>query len=318
MTNAKKIASGFTLIALGLPAMAMALSATPANAAEVTSTIETYDVCSWELSGLDGKLDLVPINPSTKGALPAGTKYVGQKMQLGGIFDITMALTGKDAPGTGISGTSTQCSFYGAKKYPSVSAALATGDGKTDRFTARYTVDGEVREDSRLSVQLGPGRGDGFGPVPLWASNWSPGLGAVEDALDDPVVDPLKFGAAMLGLSSEERQCIRSSVGVADSIMRGYDPAHTSTNKMILWTTAVDAKYEAGGTAPRCKTRTLLEFYIPNISQAPDAAGRQFTLSGPEVVYSLSTVDTAPATPVDVGSSIYGGATLAGLIPYLP
>jgi hypothetical protein len=283
----------------------------------VTATVETYNVCTWEFSGLDGTLDLVPINPDTKEALPAGTKYVGKKMQLGGIFDITMALTGNASPGTGISGASTQCSFYGDLKYPSVSAALATGEGKTDIFTARYAVDGEVIVDSRLSVQLGPGQGDGFGKVPLWVSNWSPGLGAVEDALDDPVLNPVKFGAAMYGLSSDERQCIRSSVGVADSIMRGYDPNHSSTNKMILWSTAVEGKYEPGG-APRCKTGTLLEFYIPNISQAPDAAGRQFTLSGPQVIYSLSTVASAPATPVDVGSNIYGGATLAGLIPYLP
>jgi hypothetical protein len=298
--------------------MAMALSATPANAAGVTSTIETYDVCSWELSGLDGTLDLVPINPVTNEALPAGTKYVGQKMQLGGIFDITMALTGKDAPGTGISGASTQCSFYGAKKFPSVSAALATGDGKTDRFTARYTVDGEVRVDSRLSVQLGPGSASGFGPNPLRASIYSSGSTAVIDALNN---NPTELGRAIAGLSLEDKQCIRSSIGVAHSIMRGYDPAHSFTNKMILWTTAVDSKYESVGTAPRCETGTLLSFYIPNSTQAPDAAGREFTLSGPEVIYSLSTVDTVPTTPVDTSPPLfseYFGATLAELIQYLP
>jgi hypothetical protein len=317
MSSARKITSGVALIGLGLPAMFMALNSSPANAASVTSTISTYDVCSWEFSGLNGTLNLVPIDPVTSEALPAGTRYVGAKMQLGGIFDITMALTGNSASGTGISGASTQCSFYGDKKYPSVSAALATGEGKTDLFTARYTLaSGDVREDSRLSVQLGAGSASGFGPNPLRASIYSPEAQAVIDAL----ANPTELDSAIRNLSPEGKQCIRSKIGVAHSIMRGYDSNHSYTNKMILWSTDVDGKYE-DGKAPRCETSTLLSFYIPNSTEAPDAAGREFTLSGPEVVYSLSTVDTVPTTPVDTltpGLSEYFGLTLAPLIPLLP
>ena len=133
-------------------------------------------------------------------------------------------------------------------------------------------------------------------------------------------MDPAKFGAAIAGLSSADRQCINSSVGVANSIMRGYDPNHSFTNKMIMWSTLVAGKYEEG-EAPMCETETLLTFYIPNSTGAPDAAGREFTLSGPEVIYSLSSVSSAPATPVDIPApglvSTYYGATLGGLIPYL-
>jgi hypothetical protein len=326
MTNAKKITSGVALMALGLPALLVALGSGPANAASVTSTITTYDVCSWEFSGLNGTLNLVPINTDTKALLPDGTKYFGEKMQLGVVSDITLALTGNASPGTGLSGSSAQCSFYGDLKYPRVSAALATGDDEngdphTDIFTARYTVaPGDVRIDTGLSVQLGAGRSDGFGPNPLVASIYSPELGAVEDAANDSPINPVKFGTAMSGLGTDDRECISSSVGLARSIMRGYDPDHSFTNKMFMWSTAVAGKYEAG-LAPRCETRTLLEFYIPNSTQAPDAAGRDFTLSGPEVIYSLSTVNEVPATPVDVPwpglISNYYGATLAPLIPYI-
>ena len=86
MTSARKITSGVALIGLGLPAMFMALNSLPANAASVTATVETYNVCTWEFSGLDGTLDLVPINPDTKEALPAGTKYVGKKNATGWYF----------------------------------------------------------------------------------------------------------------------------------------------------------------------------------------------------------------------------------------
>ena len=316
MTNAKKITSGVALIALGLPALLVALGSGPANAASVTSTIDTYDVCSWEFSGLNGTLDLVPINPDTTAPLAEGTKYLGDKLQLGVVSNITMALTGNASPGTGLDGTSAQCSFYGDLKYPSLSAALATGAGKTDLFTASYTVGEEVRTDTDLSVQLGAGSADGNGANPLVASIYSQGFYAVRDAGEEPTA----FGAAITGLSPADRQCISSSVGMANSIMRGYDPDHSFTNKMIMWSTAVEGKYEAG-LAPRCNTGTLLTFYIPNSTGAPDAAGREFTLSGPEVIYSLSSVSSVPATPVDIPSpglvSTYYGATLAGLIPYL-
>jgi hypothetical protein len=317
MTNAKKITSGVALIALGLPVLLVALGSGPANAASVTSTITTYDACSWELSGLDGTLDLVPIDPNTSEALPDGTKYFGEKLQLGVIANITMALTGNASPGTGISGESAQCSFYGDLKYPSVSAALATGVEETDVFTATYIDDlGASVTDTDLSVQLGSGSADGFGPNPLVASVYSPGFNAIRDAGGNQPA----FGAAITGLSPAERQCVSSSVGVANSIMRGYDEAHSFTNKMIMWSTAVSGKYE-NGQAPRCNTGTLLTFYIPNSTGAPAAAGREFTLSGPEVIYSISSVSSAPATPIDVPApgliSTYYGATLGGLIPYL-
>jgi hypothetical protein len=228
-----------------------------------------------------------------------------------------MALTGAADPGTGISGSSTQCSFYGALKYPSLSATLATGEGKTDKFTARYTAANDVvTDDNDLSVQLGAGSADGNGANPLVASIYSSGFYAIRDA----GTDPEEFAAAITGLSPAERQCISSSVGVANSIMRGYDPDHSFTNKMIMWSTEVAGKYELG-QAPRCNTGTLLTFYIPNSTGAPDAAGREFTLSGPEVIYSLSSVSDAPATPVDIPApglvSTYYGSTLGGLIPYL-
>ena len=86
---------------------------------------------------------------------------------------------------------------------------------------------------------------------------------------------------------------------------------------MIMWATGVEGKYE-GGMAPRCDISTLIMFYIPEATGAPDAAGREFTLSGPEVIYTLSTVDVAPATPVNPTHADYQAFTADQLLPYLP
>jgi hypothetical protein len=292
-----KVIAGVALVSLGLPTLVLALSAGPANAASVTSSVETYDVCNWELAGIPDQISLVPVD-GTAQPLPASTKYFGEQMLLGGIYDLTMALTGRGDPTTGIANNSTDCSFYGDLKYPVVSATL--DPAKPETFSATYVDStGQTQTDSSLSVQLKPGN-------PLTASLYSPGLVGLTQGNPS-------------GLTAEDMQCLNSRIGSAKSIMRGHDPLamHANTNKMIMWSTGVEVKYDAG-QAPRCDISTLLMFFIPEATGTPDAAGREFTLAGPEVTYTLSTVATAPTTPVNPSHANYQAFTADQLLPYLP
>jgi hypothetical protein len=296
MMNRTKATAGVALIALGLPALALAVSVSPANAASVTSSVETYDVCNWELAGIPDQISLGPVD-GTAQPLPASTKYIGEQMLLGGIYDLKMALTGRGDPLTGISNNSTDCSFYGDLKYPVVSATL--DPARPETFTATYVdSNGQTQTDSSLAVQLKPGN-------PLTASLYSPGLVGLTQGNPS-------------GLSADDMQCLNSRIGSAKSIMRGHDqtPMHRDTNKMIMWSTGVEVKYDAG-QAPRCDISTLLMFFIPEATGTPDAAGREFTLAGPEVIYTLSTVDSAPATPVNPSHANYQAFTADQLLPYL-
>jgi hypothetical protein len=297
MMNGTKATAGVALIALGLPTLTLALSIGPAYASDVSATVETYDVCNWELAGIPDQISLGPVD-GTAQPLPAGTKYIGEQMLLGGIYDLTMALTGRGDPTTGIANNSTDCSFYGDLKYPVVSATL--DPAKPETFSATYVdSNGQTQTDSSLAVQLRPGN-------PLTASLYSPGLVGLTQGNPS-------------GLTADDMQCLNSRIGSAKSIMRGHDPLamHANTNKMIMWSTAVDVKYDAG-LAPRCDISTLLMFFIPEATGTPDAAGREFTLAGPEVIYTLSTVDSAPATPVNPSHANYQAFTADQLLPYLP
>lgn len=291
--NRTKATVGVALIALGLPTLALALSIGPAYASDISATVETYDVCNWELAGIPDQISLGPVDNNAQ-PLPASTKYKGAQMLLGGIYDLKMALTGRGDPTTGLANNSTDCSFYGDLKYPVVSATL--DPAKPETFSATYVdSNGQTQTDSSLAVQLKPGN-------PLTASLYSPGLVGLTQGNPN-------------GLSAEDMQCLNSRIGSAKSIMRGHDPLamHANTNKMIMWATAVDVKYDAG-LAPRCDISTLLMFYIPDATGTPDAAGREFTLAGPEVIYTLSTVDSAPTTPVNPSHADYQAFTADQLL----
>ena len=293
MMNRTKATVGVALIALGLPTLALALSIGPAYASDISATVETYDVCNWELAGIPDQISLGPVDNNAQ-PLPASTKYKGAQMLLGGIYDLKMALTGRGDPTTGLANNSTDCSFYGDLKYPVVSATL--DPAKPETFSATYVdSNGQTQTDSSLAVQLKPGN-------PLTASLYSPGLVGLTQGNPN-------------GLSAEDMQCLNSRIGSAKSIMRGHDPLamHANTNKMIMWATAVDVKYDAG-LAPRCDISTLLMFYIPDATGTPDAAGREFTLAGPEVIYTLSTVDSAPTTPVNPSHADYQAFTADQLL----
>jgi hypothetical protein len=296
MMNRTKATAGVALIALGLPALALAVSVSPANAASVTSSVETYDVCNWEFGGIPEQISLGPVDNAAQ-PLPA-KKYKGEKMLLGGIYDLKMALTGRGGPLTGISNNSTDCSFYGDLKYPVISATL--DPSKPDLFTATYEdSNGQTQTDPSLNVQLRHN-------FPLTASLYSPGLVGLTQGNPS-------------GLTADDMQCLYSYFGSAKSIMRGHDqtPMHRDTNKMIMWSTRVETKYDAG-EAPRCDINTLVMFEIPEATGTPDAAGREFTLAGPEVIYTLSTVDSEPATPVNPSHADYQAFTAAQLLPFLP
>jgi hypothetical protein len=296
MMNRTKATAGVALIALGLPTLALALSIGPAYASDVSATVETYDVCNWELAGIPNNVSLAPVDNNAQ-PLPASTKYRGAQMLLGGIYDLTMALTGRGDPTTGIANNSTDCSFYGDLKYPVVSATL--DPAKPETFSATYRdSNGLTQTDSSLAVQLKNGN-------PLTASLYSPGLVGLTQGNTS-------------GLTTDDMQCLNSRIGSAKSIMRGHDPLamHANTNKMIMWATSVESKYEER-MAPRCDISTLLMFFIPESTGTPDAAGREFTLAGPEVIYTLSTVGSTPVTPVNPTHADYQAFTADQLLPLL-
>ena len=296
MRNSAKVAAGVALISLGLPTLVLALSTGPAYASDVTATVETVGTCSWELSA-PGGFNLVPVDNNAQ-PLPEGdNKYFGEQMLLGGIEPLTLAMTGKYLD-DGVLAESSDCSAYNNVRFPVVTATLDPDEPET--FTATYVDSiGATQTDPSLSVQLMPGN-------PLTASLYSPGLVGLTQG------DPS-------GLTADDRQCLNSHMGSAKSIMRGHDPLamHANTNKMIMWATDVNGTYDSVAES-RCKISTLVMFFIPEATGTPDAAGRVFTLSGPELIYTLSTADDAPATPRDTSDAEYQAFTAAQLLLFLP
>lgn len=299
----KNLVLGAALMAASLPALLLSVSPGSANASQVTSTVETYSGCKWELSGVPGNVNMVPasVTENAFALLPEGTKYVGEKLWLAGFVEsMTLALTGEDAPGTGISNQMTACSFYNesSRKYPKVEARL--NPDETDWMNAYYIdADGQEQEDPKVSFQLKPATMEGDVVTeegnPLGINPYSEGLVALALGLGTPE-QLLAAGT----LTSDDLQCIDSRIGGAKSIMRGHNHAHT--NKMILWVTGVDDVYEAG-QAPRCSTDTLFMTHIPAISEIPAAPGSTYTFRGPEVEFTLDTQSTVPTTPVNPANS---------------
>jgi hypothetical protein len=289
----KKTLGAFA-VAISLPTLLLAVSGGVANAATVNSTVETYPGCQWELSSVPNQVNMAPVDFDTLAPLPAGTKYVGEKLWLAGLWSgMTLALTGNDEPGTGINNQMTDCSFYNeaALKFPMVNASL--NQSETDWMEAHYIDEaGDEQVDTKLSFQFKPLTESGEGN-PLGISPYSPGLVAL--ALGDPSPS----------LTANDLQCIESRIGAAKSINRGLDvnyPSHAYTNKMILWVTDVEDKYEAT-EAPRCSLDTLFMFFIPGIDEVPESPGSNYVFKGPEVIFTLTTQATVPVTPVNPPNS---------------
>jgi len=304
MRNSAKVAAGVALISLGLPTLVLALSTGPANASDITATVETVGTCSWELSAPE-EFSLVPVDNNAQPLSEGTNKYFGEQMLLGGIEPLTLAMTGRYSV-DGVTGESVDCSAYNNVRFPVVTATLDPDMPET--FTATYVDSiGATQTDPSLSVQLVPGN-------PLTASLYSPGLVALTRA-----TTPSTLAAAIAGLTPNDFQCLYSRLGSAKSIMRGHDPLHTGTNKMIMWATNVNGTYDLVSES-RCEISTLVMFFIPEATGTPDAAGREFTLAGPVLIYTLSTVDAAPATPVTPGDALYDYEefTANQILPYLP
>lgn len=281
---------GALAVAMSLPILLMSVSGGVANAANVSSTVETYSGCNWELSSVPSQVNLVPVISSSLEVLPTGTKYMGKKLWLAGIWPgMTLALTGNDNPGSGINNQMTDCSFYNetTSRFPMVKASL--NQAKTDWMNAHYIdEDGQEQVDSKLSFQLKPLTDSGEGN-PLGISPYSPGLAAMALGLQSPAP------------TANDLQCVESRIGAAKSINRGLDanyPKQAYTNKMILWVTDVEDKYEAG-EAPRCSLDTLFMLFIPSIIGAPESAGSNYVFKGPEVIFTLTKQATVPETPVN-------------------
>lgn len=275
---------GALAVAISLPALLMAVSGGAANASNVNVTIETHSGCQWQLSNVPNQVDLVPVTFSATEVIPSGAKYVGEQLWLAGIWPaMSLALMGEYSSDIGASTQATDCSFYNETtlQYPVVKAGL--NQSKTDWMNAHYVdAAGVEQTDSLLSFQLKPGN-------PLVIHPYTPALVSLALGLPSPAP------------TANDLQCINSRIGGAKSINRGLDssyPTHAYTNKMILWVTGVANKYESA-VAPRCAIDTLFMLHIPEISSVPAAPGSSYTFKGPEVIFSLSTQSTVPATPVN-------------------
>jgi copper chaperone CopZ len=145
MNKDKRFAAG--LIAISLPLMMLAISSPGANASEdpigsgVQSEVEAIDVCSWELGGFSGNLNLGPADSEAK--------YEGAALDVSAtITGLTLALSGA-ADSTPLD-SSTNCSFYNIEKYGNVEFKLTN----TNSFTAKYDDGGVETRDEDMDFSL--------------------------------------------------------------------------------------------------------------------------------------------------------------------
>lgn len=141
MFNKKKIAAG--LAAACLPLMMVAISV-PAASAEtgVASTVEAKDQCEWGIGGFTGNL-----------TLSSETKYEGEALAVSAtITGLTLGLSGALDENNGISGSSTECSFYNDPQQGIARFTL----GETTSFAASY---GAGVDDDDMDFTLTQGNG---------------------------------------------------------------------------------------------------------------------------------------------------------------
>jgi hypothetical protein len=146
LTN-KKIAAG--LAAACLPLMMLAIS-TPAASAEesvtsgVSSSVIAKDRCQWFIGGFSGNL-----------TLSSAEKFEGEALVVSStITGLTLGLSGSTDENAGISGSSTECSFYNDEQQGA--AKFTLGDVTT--FDATY-MDGTAQEDADMDFTLTEGDG---------------------------------------------------------------------------------------------------------------------------------------------------------------
>lgn len=145
--NNKKIAAGLAAACLPLMMVAISVPAASANTG-VSSEVDAIDRCAWVLGGFSSDLTLL-----TAG----GAKYQGVALSVSStITGLTLGLSGYLAPeGAASGGTSTECSFYNAKKQGQAEFKLATAD----TFTASYGTSNTADTDMDFSLAEGGGLG---------------------------------------------------------------------------------------------------------------------------------------------------------------
>lgn len=147
MLNNKKIAAG--VAAACLPLMMLAIS-TPAATADtgVASEVDAIDRCAWVLGGFDSNLTLTS---------DGDVKYQGVALSVSAtITGLTLGLSGSLAPeGAASGGTSTECSFYNARKQGQAEFKLATAS----EFQATYGASDTPDDAMDFSLAEGGGLG---------------------------------------------------------------------------------------------------------------------------------------------------------------
>lgn len=246
--NSRRIGAG--LVAMTLPLLMLSLATPVANAADVSSTVNTVDKCAWFMStmknfvissGDEYRGDALALS-NTDATVPEGSRTKD---------DLKLGLSASKSGGEYLAsiGLSTDCSFYNNKFGQKV---IVTPDDQP--FVATYEKASSEVGGNSVATATEPG-------FTLAESN----MNFVVNLRDEAESSFCNSGfttvdgtlAASTGLTLIER--------VLDNMQKDY---------------AVD------GSAPYCNPEITLSVTVPAVDVVPEGAGSTFTFTGPTLTFS--------------------------------
>lgn len=141
----KKNLAGALIASLSLPLMLATFSVPLANAAGVSSSVETVDNCKWVMANIPGEIAM---------SSDSNAKFNGDALTVSAdLSGPTLGLSGSTSTVATSAESSTECSFYNRVLNASLSATL-----DTVAFVASYEkADGTTESDTAMNFSLGDG-----------------------------------------------------------------------------------------------------------------------------------------------------------------
>jgi hypothetical protein len=144
----KKNLAGALIATLSLPLMLATFSLPVANAANVSSSVDTVDNCKWVMANVPSAIAM---------SASANAKFNGDELTVSAaITSPTLGLSGTTST-VAANQTNTDCSFYNSVVNASVSALLSTTS-----FVAYFGDNADIAqnsEDPEMNFELGTGDG---------------------------------------------------------------------------------------------------------------------------------------------------------------
>lgn len=246
--NSRRIGAG--LVAMTLPLLMLSLAAPVANAADVSSTVNTVDKCAWFMSTMKNFV------------ISSSAKYRGAALELSNTDatvpegsstkdDLKLGLSASKSGGEHLESIelSTDCSFYNNKFGQKV---IVTPDDQP--FVATYEKASSEGGGDSVTTATEPG-------FTLAESN----MNFVVDLRDEEGSSFCNTGFNTVG------GALTASTGLT-LIERALDN--------------MQKDYAAAGSAPYCNPEITLRVTIPAVSEVPEGAGSTFTFTGPTLTFS--------------------------------